>query len=153
MIVGLGEKPVPTSAEFFRGIAASKPGIPVNIAIVRKAQRQVLSVKIGERVAGAAPRASGRAARAGLDVTELSSDEKRLLNLERGLIVRDADDAALRGGIRPDDLILAVNDVAVADIATFDRLLAEHAGRMIALRIRRGNDTIYVPLRLNARAS
>ena len=148
MIVGFAGHPVRNSAELLRSIAATEPGARVRIDVVRKGEQLALPATVSESAAGVPPRASARAPRAGLDVTELSGDEKMLLELGRGLIVRGVGSNALRAGIRPGDLILAVNDVAVLDVASFDRLLAQHAGRTVALRVHRGGEILYLPLRV-----
>jgi serine protease Do len=148
VIVGFAGNPVRNSAELLRSIAATEPGARVRIDVVRKGQQLALQATVSESAAGVPPRASAGAPRAGLDVTELSGDEKMLLEPGRGLMVRGVDSNALRAGIRPGDLILAVNDVAVNDVASFDRLLAQHAGRTVALRVRRGGEILYVPLRV-----
>ena len=148
VIVGFSGKRVRNSAELLRSIAATEPGARVRLDVVRKGQPLALEATVGESAAGVSPRASAGARAAGLDVTELSGDEKMLLEPGRGLMVRGADSNALRAGIRPGDLILAVNDTAVADVATLDRLLAQHAGRIVALRVRRGGEILYLPLRV-----
>ena len=148
VIVGFAGKRVRNSAELLRSIAATEPGARVRLDVVRKGRELALEATVSESAAGAAPRASAGGRRAGLDVTELSGDEKMLLEPGRGLMVRGADSNALRAGIRPGDLILAVNDTPVADVATFDRLLAQHAGRIVALRVRRGGEILYLPLRV-----
>jgi serine protease Do len=149
VIVGFAGNPVRNSAELLRSIAATEPGARVRIDIVRKGQQLALHAMLSESAPGVAPRASEGAPRAGLDVTELSGDEKMLFEVGRGLVVRRADSNALRAGVHPGDLILAVNDIAVTDVATFDRLLAQHAGRTVALRVRRGGEILYVPLRVH----
>ncbi len=148
VIVGFAGSRVHNSAELLRSIAATEPGAQARIDVVRKGQQLALQATVSESAAGSPPRASAGAPRAGLDVTELSGDEKMRLEPGRGLMVRGADSNALRAGIRPGDLILAVNDTAVADVASFDRLLAQHAGRTVALRVRRGGEILYLPLRV-----
>jgi serine protease Do len=148
VIVGFAGNPVRSSAELLRSIAATEPGARVRIDVVRKGERLALQARLSESALAAPPRASEVAPRAGLEVTEPSGDERMLLDPARGLVVRGVDNNALRTGLRPGDLILAVNEVAVSDVAAFDRLLAQHAGRSVALRIRRGGEILYVPLRL-----
>jgi serine protease Do len=149
VIVGFAGRPVLNSAELLRSIAATEPGVRVRIDVVRRSNPLALEVTLTESgLTAPRPRASAAAPRAGLDVTELSGDEKMLVEGGRGLLVRRADANALRAGVRPGDLILAVNDVPVADVPGFDRQLAQYAGRTVALRVRRGGEVLYVPLRV-----
>jgi serine protease Do len=63
--------------------------------------------------------------------------------------VRDAVGAARSEGIRAGDLIVAVNDQPLAQLADFQRVL-ENAppGSMVALLVLRDGRPAYVPLRM-----
>ena len=83
----------------------------------------------------------------GLRLGELDAGVRRQLKLEGGLMVREASGVARSEGIRPGDVVMAVNDQRVARIDEFrsavDRL---PRNRMAALLIMRNLRPIYVPV-------
>ena len=95
--------------------------------------------------AGQAPAAG----RAGLVLTEVTPEQRARLKVDHGLVVRNATGAAIPSGIQHGDIILAINDVPTTTVANFEEQLKRNAGKPIALLIKRGSDTLYVPLKLN----
>ena len=62
-----------------------------------------------------------------------------------GVVVQHSVGAAARAGIQPGDLILAVGDTPVHNVAQYHALVAAAAKyHSIALLIRRDNATLYV---------
>lgn len=86
---------------------------------------------------------------AGLTVSEIPEQQKRALKLDHGVLVHDAQGPAARAGIAPGDLILRVNDVAIKSVAQLQTLVKQNAGKSIALLIRRGPATLFIPLDLS----
>jgi Trypsin-like serine proteases, typically periplasmic, contain C-terminal PDZ domain len=57
---------------------------------------------------------------------------------------------AARAGISPGDVILAVGNSAVGSVAQFENLLSGfRSGQTAALLVKRGDNTLYVPLKLD----
>jgi hypothetical protein len=63
------------------------------------------------------------------------------------ILAVDPNSAAARGGVRPDDLILAIGDEAVGDAPTFAAVIATRTGSTV-LRVLRGNQTIELTVNL-----
>jgi serine protease Do len=85
--------------------------------------------------------------RLGLTVDALTAPQRAALRLQGGgIAVRSAQGAAREAGVRSGDVILAVNDVTVADVDGFDKALASAvtAHRPVAFLIQRGSALGYL---------
>src|SRR5690606_37949569 len=85
--------------------------------------------------------------RLGVTVRPLSPDVRAASGLHSGLLVGDADGAAARAGIRPGDVILAINGTPVKDPEQLQRLVSG-SQKQIALLVQRGASRLFVPVRL-----
>ena len=57
---------------------------------------------------------------------------------------------ATRAGLRRGDVILAVNNQDVKSVEQFRQLMGSfEKGRIVALLVRRGSNSLYIPLRLD----
>jgi serine protease Do len=127
-----------------QAVAATSPATPIRFDVLRRGNAFVATVVPTElerenaaTVAASAPPRP----RLGLLLDELSDARRAVLRLQGGGVeVRAAEGAARDAGVRDDDVILAINDIAVADVAAFDAALAEvrASGRPIALLVQRG---------------
>jgi serine protease Do len=157
VILKFDNKDIVASNELPRLVAATKPGAKVPVQVWRKGERKDLTLTVGETPdersskRSQSKKASGEAlAKVGLAVVELTADQKRELNVAGGVLVESVDGAAARAGIRRGDVILAVNNQEVKSADELNRLLGGgEKPRSVALLIKRGEGSIYVPLRLN----
>ena len=158
VIVKFDNKEIGSSNELPRIVAATRPGSKVSVQVWRKGERKDLQLTVGEtpeeraaakRQPGKKP--SGEAlAKLGLTVSELSAEQRRELNVAGGVLVETADGIAARAGIRRGDVILAVGNQEVKSADDLNRFLASgDKSRTVALLVRRGDSSIYVPLRIN----
>ncbi|HWI13703.1 MAG TPA: PDZ domain-containing protein, partial [Burkholderiales bacterium] len=70
---------------------------------------------------------------------------------EGGVLVENVQGAAARAGIRRGDVILAVNNQDVKSVDQFKEVMGQiEKGRIVALLVRRGNNSLYVPFRADA---
>jgi serine protease Do len=158
VILKFDNKEIASSSELPRIVASTRPGAKVTVQVWRKGERKDLALTVGET---ADERGSKRsqskkapgdaAAKAGLMLSELSADQKHELNVAGGVLVENAEGAAARAGIRRGDVILALNNQEIKSVEELNRLLASSdKTRSVALLIKRGDASIYVPLRLGA---
>jgi serine protease Do len=152
VIVEFDGKPIKDSGELPPLVAATKPGTSLSVKLMRKGQGKELRVDIGE-LADDRPAESSRDKtvppnRLGLVLSELDEAERRELNVDTGLFVENAVGPAAKAGIRDGDVIIAINDVEVARLAEFNKLLAKQPQeKAIALLVRRGTRSLYVPVK------
>lgn len=160
VILKFDGKPVTTSSDLPRLVAATRPGSRVSMQIWRKGGTRDVPVVVGElqddrrtaaertkRPAGKAPDAVSRL---GMTFSELTAEQRRELGITGGLLVEDAQGNAAKAGIRRGDILLAINNQDIKSVEQLNQILGQFdKSRSVALLIRRGESSLYVPLRLN----
>jgi serine protease Do len=148
-----GEK-IDDPNELPRLVAATKPGSLAHMTIWREGKRQTLQLRVGEVPVETAKVESGKApvkedqARLGVAVRELTSAETKALGVAYGLLVLEVASRPGPGSnILPGDVIVGVNQKRFANRQEFESLIAaQKKGDMVALFVRRGELSLYVPL-------
>jgi serine protease Do len=157
VILKFDSKEIGSSNELPRIVASTRPGAKVGVQVWRKGERKDLQITVGETPEErAAKRQQSRKpsgetlGKIGLTVSELSADQRRELNVSGGVLVENAEGSAARAGIRRGDVILAVGNTEIKSVEELNRLLGSgDKPRTVALLVRRGEGSIYVPLRIN----
>lgn len=130
-------------------IATKKPGSKVTIEIWRDGKPAQLDVVIGtfeqDKVASVQPQPQAAADKLGLAVRELTPEEARRMNGEKGLFVERAEGPAAAAGLRRGDVILAIGSTPVSSVEQLVEL-SKQAGKTVALLVQRDNQRTYVPL-------
>jgi serine protease Do len=140
VVLGVNGKTIERSAELPPLVAAVKPGTKAAFELWRDGRKRTLEVTVGalepEQVAaGPASGASAEAGKLGLAVRPS----------ENGLVVESATGAAARAGIRAGDVVTAVNGKRVKSVDDLKAAAAKAKGS-VALLVRRGDDSIFVPV-------
>jgi serine protease Do len=142
-----------------RGIASSNdlpslvadvtPGSAAKVDIWRQGKSQELSITVGEakEVLAKAEGKSASPGRLGVSVRPLTAEERRDSGLSGGLMVEDSSGPAAFAGIRPGDVILAVNGAPVSSVEQLRGLVAR-SGKRIALLIQREDQKLFVAIQL-----
>jgi len=150
VILALNGEAVSGSGDLPPRVAALKPGSAARLTIWRAGARRDLEVKVGEAKdetvasAGDAEHPSGRL---GLVVRPLTPDERRQLDLRGGALVEEVAGPAQEAGIRPGDVVVALNGKAVTGVDDLRKLAASAKGS-VALLVQRGGERMFVPLDL-----
>lgn len=174
IILRFDGKAVNASGDLPRIVAATRPGSRVPVEVWRKGQMRELTVTVvdtpdekavprgpqrgqpgpqGQAPQGPTappPNVSGRGQpRQGLGVIDLSAEQRAQLRLGAGVLVDEAQGNAARVGIRRGDVVVAINNVEIKTAEQFNALMAQfERGRNVALLVRRGENSIYIPLRI-----
>ncbi|MDB5947577.1 MAG: DegQ family serine endoprotease [Ramlibacter sp.] len=151
VIRGVDGQPIVASGDLPAMISRSAPGDSVKLDVWRKGGRVQLSARLANAAdkvaqAEAAPEAAG-GGKLGLALRPLESAEARQVGVAGGLVVEDASGAAARAGVEAGDVLLAVNGAPVTSIDQVRSVVAK-AGKSVALLIQRGEDKIFVPVRI-----
>jgi serine protease Do len=158
VILKFDNKEVATSNELPRIVASTKPGAKVAVQVWRKGEKKDLQIVVGEtpdertakRSAPAKKGSSEALTKLGLTALELTPDQRKELNVANGVLVENAEGIAAKAGIRRGDVIQAVNNQEVKSVDELNRLLSPgDRARTVALLVKRGDGSIYIPLKLN----
>jgi serine protease Do len=83
----------------------------------------------------------------GLALRPLEPQERKDSGLDGGLVVEQASGPAERAGVQSGDVVLSINGVAAKSVEDA-RKAVEKANKSVALLIQRGDDRIFVPVRI-----
>ncbi len=150
VLLAVNGKPVERSSELPPLVAAVKPGTKAAFDVWRDGAKRQIAVTVDElkpekvASAGGTEKGSGKL---GLAVRPLTPEEKKELDGVQGLVVENAAGAAARAGLRPGDVVTAVNGKPVKSVRDL-RAAVEKAKGSVALLIRRGEASIFVPIEI-----
>jgi serine protease Do len=152
-------KVVNKSSDLPRIVGATKPGSDVLVHVWRDRSEKKLMVQVDEfpsdekdaSLENKKNKKTDVYNRIGLALRELSDNEKKQLEINNGLLVEGIrQGVASRSGMRPNDIILGINNKDVTTVGRFKKLLGKiRKGRNIALLIRRGKTTYFITMKLN----
>jgi len=151
-------KPIIATADLPRVVGSTKPGKIAAVEILRKGNAKTLNIGVGEMptesaeaAQSAKPATKPEMNRIGLILKEITPQQKKKLNGKNGLLVLDAQGAVAQAGVRRGDVILGLNNTQVQSLEQFNKQLAGFAaGKTIALLVQRGENTLYVPVKIPA---
>jgi serine protease Do len=158
VILKFDGKPVVSSGDLPRIVGSSKPGTRIALQVWRKGAARELTVVVGETpeeslAGGKSPRPVEQASnRLGLVVSELSSEQRRELKLNGGLLVDDVRGNTSRADLRRGDIILALiargENTEIRSVDQFNKLLGQFdKGANITLLVRRGELQTFVTIK------
>jgi serine protease Do len=160
VILKFDGKPVTSSEDLPRMVGGTKPGSRATVQVWRNKATRDVQVTVAELVdndkAGRQSRRGGKPpAQAptvyGMALSDLTDAQRKELKVDGGVLVENAQGAAARAGIRRGDVILAVNNQDVKSVDHFKEVMGQiDKGRIVALLVRRGNNSLYVPFRADA---
>lgn len=152
IILKFNGKDVSTSAELVRAVSDSAPGTKAQLQLWREGASKEVAVILGDASAvHVAKPPTGKVTEAeqlGMTLRELSQDEQRMLKTEAIIVVDAVNGIAEKSGIKPGDLLVAVNSKRVSSIAQLRNVL-DHSDKRAALLVQRGGNMMFIPLRFN----
>jgi len=151
VILKVDGKEISRSSDLPPMISSLKPGAKVTLEVWRDGSATQLSASVGElkdsSVAMSGDKESLGKAKLGIAVRPLTADEKHGTDLSDGLVVQDVAGAAERAGVRPGDVIVAVNNTPVKSVEQL-KSLVDKAGKTVALLVQRDEARIFIPITL-----
>jgi serine protease Do len=145
-------QPVVASGDLPAIVGQSAPGERIQLQVWRGGKDVNVTAQLvnaNDKVAEAPTKQDNAAAggKLGLALRPLQPDEKRESGIANGLVVQDVSGAAARAGVEPGDVILAVNGTPAKSVEQVKAVVAK-ADKSVALLIQRGEDKIFVPVRI-----
>jgi serine protease Do len=165
VVVALNGKPVSDNSQLTRDVGVIPPGSTVKLDIVREGKQRTVEVKLAERPdekeqGGRTPTKSGQDKEQGdllglsvQDVTPQLARQSQVDPATKGAVVVDVapDSPAADAGLEPGDVVLEVNRRAVASAAEYKNAVkGVKKGDTALVRVRRGQATQYIPVRVKA---
>jgi serine protease Do len=151
VILKLDGKEIFRSGDLPPMISSLKPGSKVTLDIWRNGSPKQLTATIGaikdKTIADARDKETLGKAKLGIAVRPLTADEKRSADLDHGLVVQDVAGAAERAGVRPGDVIVAVNNTPVKSVEEL-KSAVDKSGKTVALLVQRNDARIFIPVTL-----
>ena len=155
VILGFKGQRIVSSGDLPALVDQSLPGDKVDIEVWRNGKRETITATLGDanekgaKLAKAGGDADGDHAKLGLALRPLQPEERRQLGTRDGLLIQEVDEgsAAARAGVRPGDVLLAVNGTPVQSVEQV-RGAVKGAEKSVALLVQRGADKIFVPVRI-----
>jgi serine protease Do len=153
VILSYNGKPIERSAALPPLVAQTKPGSKSSLEVWRDGKKQTLSLQVDELKQPAVARNSRsspgeRGGKLGLAVRPLTPEEKQELGGgAQGVVVEQVGGPAARAGLRPGDVITAVNGTPVRSPDDL-RKQVDKAKGSVALLVRRGEASIFVPIEI-----
>jgi serine protease Do len=160
VILKFDGKPVNSSGDLPRMVAAVKPGTKVVVELWRKGKSKQVTVEVAEMPEeGMLARSSKQPSetegemipRLGIAVSELSADQLQELQVGGGLLVEQVKGSSARSaGLQPGDVLLSIGNVPIRSLAQLNEMLKQVPnGRNVALLVRRGDNASYIAIKLD----
>jgi serine protease Do len=155
LIVAINGKAVKAAADLQMEIANSTPGDEITVTIFRNRDKQTVKVKVSEAPDSIKEQAVAESKSLNLGMT-LTKNTPALareyeLKTSKGLVIEDVDrgGTAAENGLKPGDVILAVNRSEIDSVEQFKRILAgRRGGSKIFMLINRNGDERYISFSL-----
>jgi serine protease Do len=153
IVLNFDGHPVKDAAGLRNMVAMSKPETDSKLHILRNGEERDVTVRLGKREEETVTAASNKAAPStlGLSLQNLTPDLAQQFNLEnqKGVIVTQVEpgSTAERAHLEPGMLILEVNRKPVANVAQFQKAVADSDGNVLLIRYTDGKQSLYTTLR------
>jgi len=160
IIVKFDGKKVEKSTDLPRMVGSTKPGVKSTVTVFRNGASKDLTVTIaeieGDKAVAQAPEKEPKtsvtkmAKELGLELSDLTDAVKKELRIKAGVQVKASSGASARAGLREGDVIMAVANAAVSNIAGFEKIVTDlDKTKPINILFRRGEWAQYTMVRLN----
>lgn len=156
IITGVGGMRVEESTDLPRIIGEKRPGTKVQLDVWRERAKKRITATLDEMPAEDTPFAAPKAApepddsvgTLGLRGRTIDPAEAGRLGIPGGVLVESVSGVAAKAGLLAGDIVLALNNQGVANLAEL-RARVDAAGKRFALLVQRGDGRIFLPITLD----
>lgn len=157
IIIKFAGRDIDLSSDLPHVVGMTKPGATVNVEVVRNSVKKTLKVTIGkldEAKVNSLAQSEGGAStnnRIGVDVKDMSAEEKAHLGVDKGvLVVNVSEGAAAVAGIQAGDVITTINNQWVNSTEQFEQMVRKLAPDVaIPVRVVRHRTPQYLVIKIN----
>lgn len=156
VILSVDGKEINMSADLPHLIGTIKPNSEARLGIARDGDRRTLTVSIGAMPEDGEKSAAGDSVekssnRLGVEVSDLTADQKRSLDLQGGVVITEVfDGPAAMIGLRPGDVITHLANQATDSASTFGRIAEQlPKNRSVSMRVLRQGRASFITFKLS----
>lgn len=158
VILTMNGKPVLMSADLPHLIGALKPGETAQLEVMREGKKRMLKVKVGaapgdeeQKLADTAVQGKGSQNPLGVVAAELSSEQKKMIDLETGVLIQEVHEGpAAMIGLRPGDVITHLNNQKIDSVKSFNSIAGKlPRDRSLSMRVLRQGRASFITFRLS----
>ncbi len=165
VIVSFAGKPVATAADLPPMVGSASLGSEAGLEILRRGQRQSVSLRVAELPKGDAEEASGSdgednaatpvAGILGMNLSDLDEPGRASLGVDGGVRVDQVmGEPARQSGLAEGDVITQLDNTAITSVDQFQQLVAElEPGRTVAVLVQRDGSAHFLALKIEANAT
>jgi serine protease Do len=155
VILRFDNKAIDRESDLPRIVGGTKPGARVPLVVWRKGKQLELQVTVAEMAPdqqqgrrGAPQPQPGPSNALGLTVTDVPAEKLKEMRIRSGVQVDAVDGPGARAGLRPGDVIVALNNIEVGNARQFNEAVAKlDAKRNVVLLVRRGDRSQFIIIR------
>ncbi len=151
VILSLDGHAIGSSSDLPALVGQTEPGKRVTLEVWRDGEKTSVSATLGDageqQAKAEMPDASPPQGKLGLSLRPLQPEERRIAGSGDGMFIEGVQGPAARAGVKPGDVLLAINGHPVADIDQV-RQQVDRSQKSLALLIARDGQQIFVPIRL-----
>ncbi len=157
IILRFDNKPINSQEDLPRVVSNTKAGSHVAIQVWRKGGLVDLSLTVGEMPSEKTAQSEspdpkrlhlGAAGKIGLDLADLTAEQRKELDLSGGVIVQGVSALAARAGLQAGDVITSINNTEVHNVQEFNQILSRlDPKKMLALLVHRSDGSEFITLR------
>jgi serine protease Do len=155
VILRFDNKAIDRESDLPRIVGGTKPGARVPLVVWRKGKQIELQVTVAEMAPdqqqgrrGAPQPQPGPSNALGLTVTDVPAEKLKEMRIRSGVQVDAVDGPGARAGLRPGDVIVALNNIEVGNARQFNEAVAKlDAKRNVVLLVRRGDRSQFIVIR------
>nr|WP_218626463.1 DegQ family serine endoprotease [Pseudomonas sp. dw_358] len=159
VILTMNGQPIIMSADLPHLVGGLKAGAKADLEVIRDGKRQTLSITVGalpdddEDGASVTPKAANESSsdRLGVSVTDLTADQKKTLDLQGGVVIKDVQDGpAAVIGLQPGDVITHLNNQAIGTAKEFAEVAKGlPKNRSVSMRVLRQGRASFITFKLS----
>ena len=159
VILSLNGQPIVMSADLPHLVGAMKAGSKVKLEVAREGQRKTLELSVGAMpadddevaIGGGEDSVERSSNRLGVKVVELTAEQKKSLDLQGGVVIREVlDGPAALIGLRPGDVITHLNNQSIDSAKTFTEVAQQlPKNRSVSMRVLRQGRASFITFKLS----
>ncbi|VAW79364.1 HtrA protease/chaperone protein [hydrothermal vent metagenome] len=156
VVLAFNGKEIDRSSSLPPVVGSTPVGKRVPVKVMRNKRSQTLWIELGElpdkdkKIAKAAESKVTSDNRLGVQVADLTADQRKELDLEGGVLVDSIGEGpAANAGIRQGDIILRINSELVKDVDQFEKMIKKlPVGKSVPVLVQRRGGPIFLALKV-----